>query len=61
MASKVGAAALGASGWVTLGMIQLPAGWPIRWIAVAVFLVLCPGLAWVGLLRLRGTLDRLMV
>lgn len=49
---------IAASGWLALAATELTAGTPLRVAVMAVFLIVCPGLAAVGLLRpaaLRGS------
>jgi len=58
MRSRVISLLLAASGWIVLGIVTAQAPTPARTIAVFGFILICPGVVLIRLLRLRDPLER---
>ena len=52
---------LAASGWIAFGIVTAQAPTPARTIAVFGFVLICPGAALIRLLRLRESLERVVL
>jgi len=52
---------LAASGWIAFGLVTAQAPTPARTIAVFGFVLICPGAALIRLLRLRESLERVVL